>query len=140
MIRLKKRKYPEAIRRYRLKNPTVSAVLTATFKKMLNHVRGERSYSQAVQDIIIGALKPAEVYAKRLEEVSKTIQAKDKIIQEKNGKIKELESEIKYNKITYPCDVCGGELEISADDEDLLDDIREYLKEKGWGHAECHKK
>lgn len=135
-----KRKYPEAIRRYRLKNPTVSAVLTATLKEMLNHVRGERSYSKAVQDIITGALKPAEVYAKRLEDANKTIQAKDKIIQEKNGKIKELGIEIENYKITFPCNVCGGELEITADDKDLLDDVREYLRENSWGHVECLKK
>ncbi len=135
-----KRKYPEAIRRYRLKNPTVSAVLTATLKEMLNNIRGERSYSQAVQDIITGALKPAEVYAKRLEDANKTIQVKDKIIQEKNGIIKELRNEIENYKITFPCNVCGGELEITADDEDILDTIRECLRNKGWGHAECHKK
>lgn len=135
-----KRKYPEAIRRYRLKNPTVSAVLTATLKEMLNHVRGERSYGQAVQDIITGALKPADIYAKRLEDANKTIQAKDKIIQEKNGKIKELGTEIENYKITFPCNVCGDELEITADDKDLLDDVREYLRENGWGHVECLKK
>lgn len=139
MVRLKKRKYPEAIRRYRLKNPTVSAVLTVRRKEMLKSIKGSRSYGQTIEDLITDKLKPAEEYAKRLDETKKTIQIKDKIILGKNEKIKELESKINYYKVTFPCNVCGGELEIVADDKDLLDDVREYLRGKGWGHAQCNK-
>ena len=40
--------------------------------------------------------------------------------------------------VTYPCSVCGREIEVTTDEE--KDDIRVCMRNHGWGHAECHNK
>lgn len=127
-------------REYRAKNPTISMVGTPSRKRLLDTIRGERSYGEAFEDFMNSKLEPAEVLQKRLDETTKgaekIIQAKNAVIQEKDKKIKELESELKNLTITYPCLHCGEEIIIYANSS-MVEDIRAYLKRERWGHAEC---
>ena len=134
--RPRSQKTPERMRRYRTNNPTISMVGTPTRKKILDMVRGNRSYGKAFDDIMSGALKPAEEILKKLDEAAKDSQAKDKIIQEKDERIKGLLNELKNRTVTYPCPYCGEEIIIFADDS-KVEGIREYLKNMGWAHVEC---
>lgn len=131
-----KRKYPPAVQRYRLKHPTISVVLTDSLKLQLDATKGDRKYSQVIKDIITGAFKPAEECAKRLEEAKQTIDTENKKLSEAAVLIRQLGK----CRITFPCAVCGGEIELRADYDDWIADIRAYLKNKGWRHAECHER
>lgn len=127
------------MRRYRTNNPTISMVGTPTRKKILDIVKGNRSYGKAFDDIMSGALKPAEEILKTLDEADKNSQAKDKIIQEKEETIERLESELKNRTITCQCVYCGEEMIVYANGADV-GVIREYLKSMGWAHGKCRER
>lgn len=127
-------------RAYRERNPTISMVSTPIRKRLLDTIRGEKSYGETFEDFINGKLEPAEVLQKRLDEAteaaSKNIKAKNAVIQEKDEKIKELESELENCTITYPCPYCEEELVIRVNDPEV-EGIKAYLKREGWAHSEC---
>lgn len=137
--RPRSQKTPERMRRYRTNNPTISMVGTPTRKKILDMVRGNRSYGKAFDDIMSGALKPAEEILKTLDEADKNSQAKDKIIQEKDETIKRLEFILKNRTITCPCVFCGEEMIVFANGP-AVEVIRKELKSRGWGHPECRER
>lgn len=127
-------------REYRAKNPTISMVGTPSRKRLLDTIRGGRSYGEAFEDFMNGKLEPGDVLQKRLDEATETaaksIQLKNTIIQGKDKKIKELENELENRTITYPCHHCEEDIIIRADSP-TIEDIRAYLKSKGWAHSEC---
>ena len=43
------------------------------------------------------------------------------------------------NRITFPCAVCNQELWLPPNTE-IHNQVMAFLKEKGWGHGECHGK
>lgn len=137
--RPRSQKTPERMRRYRTNNPTISMVGTPTRKKILDMVRGNRSYGKTFDDIMSGALKPAEEILKKLDEAAENSQAKDTIVQEKDEMIERLEYVLKNRTITYPCPYCGVEIIIFANDP-KVEDIREHLKSEGWAHVECRER
>jgi flagellar biosynthesis/type III secretory pathway protein FliH len=44
------------------------------------------------------------------------------------------EAEALY-KVTFPCSICGKTLTVMSKKE--KDAIKRYMREHGWGHAEC---
>jgi len=38
-------------------------------------------------------------------------------------------------KVTYPCSICGKSIEVNTDEEKKA--IATYMREHGWGHADC---
>jgi len=45
----------------------------------------------------------------------------------------------KEHCLTYPCCICGGEIVITREGKSY-EAIREYMRQHGWGHSECHDK
>jgi hypothetical protein len=43
------------------------------------------------------------------------------------------------NQVWYYCKVCGKRININPNSE-VHKDVIDHLNEKGWGHAECHKR
>ena len=41
-------------------------------------------------------------------------------------------------KVTYPCSICGKSIEVTTDEEKRA--IATYMREHGWGHADCIKR
>ena len=40
-------------------------------------------------------------------------------------------------KVIYPCNVCREDIAVDTEEEKMA--IKTYMRDKGWGHAECHK-
>ncbi len=125
----KKRKYPPAVYRYRANHPTISATLTTELKKSIDVVKGDRSYTQVIRELIIGSFQPVIVYEKKIEEKNRTIQEMDE-------KIKKIENEIKRRTISYPCKNCGKDIIIFEGGKSHKF-IKEYLISNGWAHSKC---
>lgn len=98
---------------------------TPTRKKILDIVRGNRSYGKTFDDIMSGALKPVEEILKMLDE--------------KDGRIERLTNELENRTISCPCVYCGEEVVVYANCPDVKV-IREYLKKMGCSHPECRER
>lgn len=134
--RPKKSSTPPWQREYRDKNPTVSMVTTPARKKALDIIRGDRSYGEAFEDFMTEKLKPTDELVKKIEEQEKRLKQDDVINQRLRDEVSRLYEELKKYKITYPCAICGKEIQIAVGDADYKD-IRGFLRDEGWGHSDC---
>ena len=78
-------------------------------------------------DILMLALDPIEIKVRAEEEVRQS--AYDE------GLEKGISEAVELYMVTYPCSICGKEIEVTTDEEKKA--IRTYMREHGWGHADC---
>lgn len=160
-------KTPEWKKRYIAKNPTVSMVLTPEKKKLLDSIKGKRSYGKTFEEFMSGKLDPVEEFKKRVEQLEnqrkrdaeinldlhgEINELKDALSdqEEKNlelveensrlqDRINEVEKELRNRTVFYRCSKCGMPVIVLADAREM-GYIRQCLEEKGWGHYHCLRK
>jgi len=113
------RKSPSRVK-YEEKNPMISMRLTSDLKKMLDSLKGDRSYPNLIKDLIktTGDERTTKMITDaRLEGIVE------------GGKRARKKYEIKYK-----CAVCGKDMTMYPGDKDHQAAVKAL---KGWSHEEC---
>lgn len=132
MGRKKNPNTPKWKREYNARNPPITMTGTPERKRLLDTIRGPRSYGLAFEEFINGKLDPAIEMQKKLDAANAMISAKDYCIYT-------LENAIKLYKISFPCEACQKSKILTANDP-ILEDIEKMLKKDYWWiHSECKK-
>lgn len=119
-----KKKSPSRIK-YDEKHPVVSFRVSKELYDRLQAVKIVEGKSNI--DILKAGLEPHEVKIRTEKEIWD--KACDKGFQEG------MEIAEKEFAVSYPCSVCRKEIIVSSEVEKR--DIRRYMREQGWGHADC---
>ena len=120
-----KKKAPSRAR-YEQSHPTVSCRVSREIYDRLQTVKEADSKSFA--NILKVGLGLLEVEVEEKEKIKRKGHAE--------GYRKGYTEAERLYKVTYPCDVCGEMLTVTAKNEKSA--IKEYMQEHGWGHTECH--
>lgn len=131
MGRAVSRKPPSRLR-YEEGHPTVSCRVSLDIYQRLDEARNREGKSLA--DFLKIGLGMIEVQAKKEAEVRKQASAEGYARGHKEGYA---EARRLY-RATYPCGVCGQSLEVTTEAE--KEAVKKFMPERGWGHAECHKR
>ena len=111
--------------RYEKENPVFSARIPRRIYDRIQEVKRKEHLSNT--DILMLALDPIEIKVRAEEEVRQS--AYDE------GWEKGITEAVELYMVTYPCSVCRKEIEVTTDEEKKT--IRTYMREHGWGHADC---
>lgn len=115
-----KRSKPPSRKRYEEENPTVSARVPKETRDKLRLVLAKLGMSLPnALKVLAGEL---EVKAKPLEEARQAGYEEAK----------------KLYMVTYACSICGKPIAITSPRS--KEAAGSYMKEHGWGHAECHQR
>lgn len=125
MVKAPRRKAPSRIR-YEQSHPTVSCRVPTEVYERLQAVKEAEGRSFA--DILKVGLGILELEEKNEEEIRETGYA--------DGYRKGYAQAERIFKVTYPCKICGGVLTVRTSEE--KEAIKAYMRERGWGHRECH--
>jgi len=120
----KKRKTPSRIK-YERDHPTVSLRVTKELKDRLQAVK--EAEGSSITDVLKVGAGLLEVKGRKETEVR--AQAYDEGYDEGYR-----DAEGLY-KVTYPCKICRKTIEVMRVKE--KEDIKRYMREHGWAHAEC---
>jgi hypothetical protein len=121
------RKPPSRVR-YEQRNPTVSCRLSRDIRARLEKVKKLEGKSFA--DILKTGLGILEIHVREKETARKAGQAE--------GYRRGYSEAERLYKVNYPCNMCGKMLIVTSRDE--KEAIKEYMKDNGWGHQECHER
>jgi hypothetical protein len=124
MAKGKYKKTPSRVK-YEQSHPTVSFRVSKELYDRLQAVK--RIEGKSITDILKVGLGLLEVKVRKEEEIR--LQAYDKGWEKGITEAEELYS------VSYPCIVCGKTIVATSDAEKKA--IRKYMREHGWGHADC---
>jgi len=124
MARRKKNKSP-ARDRYEKGHPVISFRVDKELYDRLKAIKKVEGRSMA--DILKAGLGLIEVKIRTEKEIWQ--QGYDE------GQVNGYELAESEYKVTYPCSICGESIEVTTDEEKKA--IAEYMREDGWGHADC---
>lgn len=124
MARRKKNK-PPARDRYEKSHPVISFRVDKELYDRLKAVKKVEGRSMA--DILKAGLGLIEVKIRTEKEIWQ--QGYDE------GQLNGYELAESEYKVTYPCSICGKSIEVTTDEEKKA--IATYMREHGWGHADC---
>ena len=119
---------PPARDRYEKNNPVVSCRVDRQLYDRLQAAK--LAEGKSFTDILRIGLGMLEVKVRKEKEIRQQAYEEGQL----NGY--EL-AEYEY-KVTYPCSICGESIEVTTDEEKKA--IAEYMREHGWGHADCIKR
>jgi len=122
-----KHKPPSRIR-YEKSHPTVSCRLSADVYKRLEKIKSKEKKSFA--DILKVGMGILEVKTQQ----ESAIREKAFLQGYKEGYTK---AEIEF-KVTFWCAICGKAMAVTGKEAKAA--VAGYMKEHGWGHAECHER
>jgi len=127
----KKKKISPSSERYDRKRPTFSFRNYEELNERINKVKKAEGISNT--NILEAAVGLFEVKIRKEKEIRDQAftEGYDKGVEESY----EL-AESRY-KVMYPCSVCGKPIELDTPEE--KEAASTYMREHGWGHAECHK-
>jgi len=124
MAKGKKKKTPSRVK-YEKSHPTVSFRTNKELYDRLQTVKKAEGKSTA--DVLKVGLGLLEV------KVGKEKEARRQGYEE--GFEKGYEEAQALYKVTFPCSVCGKAIEVTA--KATKEAIKGYMRERGWGHADC---
>ena len=125
MARTKAKGIPPSRKKYEEDNPVVSCRVP---KELYNRLRAiKKAEGKSMADVLKAGLGLFEVKVRTEKEV------KQEAYEE--GQINGYELAESEYKVTYPCSICGESIEVTTDEEKKA--IAEYMREDGWGHADC---
>jgi len=124
MARGKKNKSP-ARDRYEKSHPVISFRIDKEFYDRLKAVK--KVEGRSMTDIMKAGLGLIEVKIRTEKEIWQ--QGYDE------GQVNGYELAESEYKVTYPCSICGKSIEVNTDEEKKA--IATYMREHGWGHADC---
>jgi len=127
MVRKDKKKSPSR-KRYEKENPVVSFRAPRALYDRLRVAREVEGLSYT--NIIERGLQPIEVKVRTEAEIRQ--QVWDEAWQDG------VDRAVAVYGVPYPCSICGKEIEVTTDMEKAA--IKRYMRENGWGHAECHER
>ena len=122
----KKKRNPPSREKYERDNPVVSFRVDKELYDRLKAVKKVEGRSMA--DILKAGLGLFEVKIRKEAEIRQ--QAYDE--GEENG----INRAVEVHAVRYNCVICGKEMIVTTDEEKRA--IKRYMREHGWGHAECH--
>ncbi len=122
-----KHKPPSRIR-YEKSHPTVSCRLSADVYKRLEKIKSKEKKSFA--DILKVGMGILEVETQQ----ESAIREKAFLQGYEEGYA---EAKIEF-RVDYRCNICGKVLTVSSEEERAA--VAGYMREHGWGHAECHER
>lgn len=124
MLKSKKKRTPSRIR-YEQNHPTVSWRVSKELYDRLQAVKDAEGKSTT--DVLKVGVGLLEIKVRKEKKV------RDQAYDEGYGDGSR-DAEVLY-KVTYPCSICGKTLTVMSKKE--KDAIKRYMREHGWGHAEC---
>ena len=120
----KRRKSPSR-EKYEEANPVVSFRVSRELYDRLEAVK--QAEGKSITDVLNVGVGLLEVKIRKEKEI------RDQAYEE--GWEKGVDEACNIFLVTYSCSVCGKEIEVTTDDEKRA--IRTYMREYGWGHADC---
>ena len=124
MARMSKRKVPPSRIKYENNHPTVTCRVSKEIYDRLTE--SKKVDGKSFADILKMGLGIVEKQDKKL------VETRDKAYNKGYA-----EAGNRYT-VTYPCATCGKDMEVTSWKEKLA--IKQFMKENGWGHKECHDK
>lgn len=121
----KKRRIPPSRKRYEQDNPVVSFRVPRKDYDRFVAIRENLGMSHG--DVYRSGLGVSEVKVRAEEEVRQ--EAYDKGFEEG------IAAAIDVYMVTYPCSVCGKPIELDSSEQKAA--ASRYMREHGWGHADC---
>jgi hypothetical protein len=120
----KKKKAPSR-EKYEKENPVVSFRVSRELYDRLQAVK--TAEGKSVTDVLEVGVGLLDVKVRSEEEIREAAY--------EQGRIEGYEIAKYIYKVTYPCSVCGKEIEVESEEEKRA--IKKYMREHGWGHASC---
>jgi len=127
MTKGKRKKTPSRVK-YEVKRPTFSFRIYDELKARIQKVKKVEGISNT--NLVEAAVGLFEVKGKKEEEIRQ--QAYDE------GWDKGIEQAAELYVVPYQCSICGKEIVVDTDEEKKA--IKTYMREHGWGHADCVKR
>jgi len=121
----KKKHYPPSREKYEEANPVVSFRVSMELFDRLEAVKEAEGKSNA--DVLSVGVGLLEV------KIGKEKEIRDHAYDE--GWEKGVEEACNIFLVAYLCSVCGKEIEVTTDDKKRA--IKTYMRQYGWGHADC---
>jgi len=121
----KQKKSPPSRRKYEEANPVVSFRVSRELYDRLEAVK--EAEGKSITDVLSVGVGLQEVKIAEEKEI------RDQAYEE--GWEKGIEEACNIFLVTYLCSVCGEEIEVTTDDEKRA--IKTYMRQYGWGHADC---
>ncbi len=124
MTKSKKRKTPSR-QKYEEDNPVVSFRVLKDDRDRFLVMREKRGMSHG------------GVYRAGLGVIQVKVRAEEKVRQQAydEGLEKGITEAMKIYMVTYPCSGCGKPIELDSPEEKVA--VGRYMREHGWGHADC---
>ncbi len=126
MAKISKHRAPSRIK-YERDHPTVSCRVSRDIYDRLVEAKAE---SNSFADILKLGLGKFEVRLKELGDDRK--QSWDA-----GYKKGYADAALRY-KVIFPCNICGQIIEVT--NTQAKQDIKEYMRQQGWGHKKCHER
>lgn len=124
MTKAKRNRTPSRLK-YERSHPTFSFRISQELGNRLEAVKkGEGVSNTNILEAAVGLFE-----VKRREEKEIRDQAYEEGWEKGAAEAEELYS------VSYPCSVCGKEIVVTREDEKRA--IRTYMRQDGWGHADC---
>ena len=120
----KKRKSPSR-QRYEVRNPVVSFRMSKKDYARFEAIRQKLGLSHG--DVFRNGLGVNEVKIRSEGEIRGEAY--------EQGKIEGFELAESIYKVTYQCSICREVIDVDTDEEKRA--IKKYMRENGWGHADC---
>lgn len=121
----KKKKKSPSREKYEKKTSVVSFRVSRELYDRLQAVK--KSEGKSMADVIKAGLGLFEVKIRSEEEIKEEAY--------EQGKIGGFELAESIYKVTYPCSNCREAIDVDTEEEKNA--IKTYLREHGWGHANC---
>ena len=126
MVKGTKKKTPSRVK-YEQKHPTVSFRVSKDLYNKLQAVK--EAEGKSITDVLKMGVGLLEVKMRQEKEI------RDQAYEE--GWVRGIAEAEELYAVPYLCSGCGKEIIVTTEDEKKA--IRRYMREHGWGHAECHK-
>jgi predicted CopG family antitoxin len=120
----KKKKTPSR-EKYEKENPVVGFRISRELYDRLQSVK--KAEGKSITEVLKVGVGLLEVKVRKEKEIR--VQAYDEGWEKGASEAEELYS------VSYSCSVCGEEIVVTTDEEKRA--IKKYMREHGWGHANC---
>ena len=124
MVKGKTKRTPSRVK-YEQSHPTVSFRVSKELYDRLQAVK--KAEGKSITDVLKVGVGLLEVEVRKGKEIR--VQAYDEGWEKGIAEAEELYS------VSYPCSVCGKAIVVTSEAEKKA--IRGYMREHGWGHADC---
>jgi hypothetical protein len=124
MAKGRKNKTPSRLR-YERDHPTVSLRIPQKLSDTLRIIK--EAEGKSIKDVLEAGAGLLEVKVRQEEEIR--VQAYEEGWEKGIAEAEELYA------VPYRCSICGKEIVVTTDEEKRA--IKTYMREHGWGHAEC---